>query len=182
MRFIIINNNYVTQYRVRGDSYTDVYEETVTMSTYLVAFVVSDFDYVSTGNHRVYARPKAVEDGKADYALHAGKKLLDILADYLNVNYSLSKMDQIAFPDDYFAAGAMENWGLVTYRESYLLYSNSSLTSEQQAVATVISHEFGHQWFGNLVTLSWWEYLWLNEGFATYFEYFAAGEVSTFNK
>lgn len=98
------------------DRFMDTYEESVKMSTYLVAFVVSDFDYVQNGSHKVYARPEAVKDGLANYALKAGVELLKIIEDYVRVNYSVQKMDQISFPDDYFAAGAMENWGLVTYR------------------------------------------------------------------
>lgn len=86
------------------------------MSTYLAAFVVSDFDFVQDGSQKVYARPEAIKDGLADYGLKAGVELLGIIADFVQVDYSLQKMDQISFPDDYFAAGAMENWGLVTYR------------------------------------------------------------------
>lgn len=86
------------------------------MSTYLVAFVVSDFTYVENGAQKVYARPQAIKEGLGDYAVWAGVEILDILAKFLNYNYTPSKLDQIAFPDDYFAAGAMENWGLVTYK------------------------------------------------------------------
>lgn len=85
-------------------------------------------------------------------------------------------MDQVAIPD--FAAGAMENWGLVTYREQYLLWDDVESTNEdQQLVATIVSHEYAHQWFGNLVTMEWWAETFLNEGFANYFQYFATHEV-----
>lgn len=94
----------------------DRYKETVRMSTYLAAFVVSDFDYAEKGNQKVYARPQAIKEGLGDYALQAGIDVLEFLAEYLHYPYTASKMDQIAFPDDYFAAGAMENWGLVTYK------------------------------------------------------------------
>lgn len=106
------------------------------------------------------------------------------------------KMDQVAIPD--FAAGAMENWGLVTYRfvtkirwlevvifrytffrEQYLLWDAVESTNmNQQNIATIISHEYAHQWFGNLVTMEWWSETFLNEGFATYFEYFTTHDVS----
>lgn len=96
--------------------FRDEYSETVKMSTYLAAFVVSDYDFVKNGSHKVHARPQAVKQGLADYSLKAGIELLKIIEDFVQVEYSLQKMDQISFPDDYFAAGAMENWGLVTYR------------------------------------------------------------------
>lgn len=117
--FIPKNNTYssICCFRDLGDGrFKDVYAETVKMSTYLAAFVVSDFDFVENGSQKVYARPEAVKDGLADYGLKAGVELLKIIEDFVQVNYSLQKMDQISFPDEYFAAGAMENWGLVTYR------------------------------------------------------------------
>lgn len=95
---------------------TDTFKETVKMSTYLAAFVVSDFSYVENGTQKVYARPQAIKEGLGNYSLKAGVEILDILAKFLDYEYTPSKLDQIAFPDDYFAAGAMENWGLVTYR------------------------------------------------------------------
>ena len=85
--------------------------------------------------------------------------------------YPLPKLDQVALPD--FEAGAMENWGLVTYREAYLLADISATLSTKKSVATTVTHELSHQWFGNLVTMQWWDDLWLNESFATIMEYFA---------
>jgi puromycin-sensitive aminopeptidase len=95
---------------------------------------------------------------------------LPFYADYFGIKYDLPKLDLIAVQGLSF--GAMENWGLVTYRESYLLFdpSNSSLQSKQ-TVALIVGHELAHQWFGNLVTMEWWTHLWLNEGFATWIEY-----------
>lgn len=93
------------------------------------------------------------------------------------VGVSMPKMDQIAIPD--FSSGAMENWGLVSYREAYLLWSESeSSNNYKKTVALIIAHEFAHMWFGNLVTCQWWDYIFLNEGFARYYQYLAGPAVS----
>ncbi|KAF2906007.1 hypothetical protein ILUMI_00169 [Ignelater luminosus] len=95
----------------------DVYKETVKMSTYLTAFVVSDYKHTNkTENQRVFADEDSVNDGQAEYALDVGIDILKNLEDYLDVKYPLAKMDQIAIPDDYLSFSAMENWGLVTYK------------------------------------------------------------------
>ncbi|XP_012252262.2 aminopeptidase N-like [Athalia rosae] len=156
-----------------------VFETTPPISTYLVAFIASDFANISNSDETfgVWARPSAIDTAR--YSFDFGSQALAALAVFTNVpyyNYAMDKMDQIAIPD--FAAGAMENWGLVTYRERYLLYEDGvSTTSDKQNIATVVAHEFSHQWFGNLVSPEWWTYLWLNEGFATYFEYFLTAEI-----
>jgi tricorn protease interacting factor F2/3 len=101
---------------------------------------------------------------------------------YFGIRYPLPKLDMIAIPD--FAAGAMENWGAITFREAILLYDpKTSSTRTKQYIAEVISHEIAHQWFGNLVTMKWWNDLWLNESFATYMSFLAmsnAPELSYF--
>ncbi|XP_055381350.1 uncharacterized protein LOC129611947 [Condylostylus longicornis] len=145
------------------------------MSPYLVAFIISNFtgkfDESRNIRHGVYSRP-GTEDER-DFALDASVKILNKIGDYVNYQYTFPKMDQISIPD--FAAGAMENWGLVTYREEMLLYNETRSTLRTKTVvANTVAHEYGHQWFGNLVSPQWWSYLWLNEGFASLFAYIGA--------
>nr|XP_027223184.1 aminopeptidase N-like [Penaeus vannamei] len=157
----------------------DRYEKSVPMSTYLVAFVVSDYVHInSTENDRVdfrvWARQETID--QAEYANEIGPKILRFFEDYFNLSYPLPKMDMIALTD--FSAGAMENWGLITYRESIFLYDPQVSTPVDKAViASIVSHELAHQWFGNLVTPKWWDDLWLNEGFATYISYLGVDHV-----
>ncbi|KAK9730884.1 Peptidase family M1 domain [Popillia japonica] len=159
--------------------FRDDFQDTVLMSTYLVAFVVSEM--TSTGrlnNQAVIAAPALIIDGRGDYGRQTGIDSLQAMADFTGIPYSLSKLDQVGLPDPWFTSGAMENWGLVIYRERYILWkSGISTSSDRQNVASIIAHELSHQWFGNLVSPLWWTYLWLSEGFATYFEHYATNIV-----
>ncbi|KAL6480697.1 hypothetical protein MHYP_G00117300 [Metynnis hypsauchen] len=152
------------------------FEPTPRMSSYLLALVVSDFTNVQSIQStliRIWARRKAVADGHCAYALNLTGPILQFFEDYYKVPYPLSKSDQIALPDFYF--GAMENWGLVTYRETNLFYDPLiSSNANKEKTATIIAHELAHMWFRNLVTLKWWNEVWLNEGFATYVSYLGA--------
>lgn len=161
------------------------FEPTQKMSTYLLAIVVSDYTYLNTTQGdtliRIWARRKAVDQGQGDYALKVTGPILEFFESYYNISYPLNKSDQIAIPDFYF--GAMENWGLVTYRETNLLYDPATSSNRNmETTATIIAHELAHMWFGNLVTLRWWNEVWLNEGFASYVSYLGADHAeSTWN-
>lgn len=149
------------------------------MSSYLLAALVGKFEKVETTTPegilvRVFTTPGKHE--QAQFALETASKMLSFYNDYFGFDYPLPVCDLIAVPD--FDAGAMENWGAVTFRETALLIDpqNSSLANKQR-VALVVAHELAHMWFGNLVTMEWWTHLWLNEGFACYIEYLAIAAI-----
>lgn len=149
------------------------------MSSYLVAFVVGEFDYLERKTSdglvtRVYT-PK----GKADqgqFALDITTRAIPLYNEYFGIPYSLPKLDLIAIAD--FSFGAMENWGLVTYRETRILVDSQNTSIQtKQAIAFVVCHELAHKWFGNLVTMKWWDELWLKEGYASFMEFFATDKI-----
>lgn len=155
------------------------FSPTPKMSTYLLAFIVGDFEHLEsrTKNNvkvRVFTTPG--KKNQAKFALECATKILEFYDKYFDIPYPLPVLDMIAIPD--FTSGAMENWGAITYRESALLVDeNNSSLKNKQWIALVIAHEIAHQWFGNLVTMEWWTHLWLNEGFASYIEYLAIDKL-----
>ena len=171
---VAISNTAVVQEAPAGTGLKSVrFVETPVMSTYLLAFVVGDLTYTgsqyvgASGTTRVgvWTTPGKEEQGR--FALETSVRLLSFFDDYFGIPYPLEKLDHIAIPD--FAAGAMENWGAITYRETALLVdpANSSAGTRQR-VAEVVAHEMAHMWFGDLVTMRWWDDLWLNESFASW--------------
>ncbi len=151
------------------------FARTPPMSTYLLACVVGEFDCIEARTSsgvlvRVFTPVGKKEQGV--FALEVATRVLSFYEQYFGITYPLPKIDLITVPD--FAAGAMENWGAVTYRETALLVDlRDSSTATRQRVAQVVAHELAHQWFGNLVTMECWTHLWLNEGFASYMQYVA---------
>ena len=170
----VLGNMPIVTQRTDGDTLTTTFATTPRMSSYLVAFAVGDFQRATAKTQSgvevtIYAT-KAHRAEALAWALEHAVKSIEFFDDYFAVPYPLPKSDHVALPD--FSSGAMENWGLITYREVALLADPETATiSGKRYITTVIAHELSHQWFGNLVTMKWWDNLWLNESFATIMEY-----------
>jgi aminopeptidase N len=154
-----------------GNRKAVTFARTPRMSTYLLAYFGGEFEILETQHRGVTLRILATQ-GKRDqgaYALEVTTQVLDYFADYFGVAYPLPKLDQVAIPNAFSNFGAMENWGSIAYVENLLLYDPaSSAQATKENAFSVIAHEIAHQWFGNLVTMGWWDNLWLNEGFASW--------------
>lgn len=177
---VVLGNMPIASQQTEGDKLITTFQRSPIMSSYLLAWVAGEMHKISASTKsgvevNVWATPAQPLD-TLDFAVEIGVKVIEFYDEYFGVPYPLPKADHVALPD--FSSGAMENWGLITYREVALLVDpKTASASQKHFVASIIAHELAHQWFGNLVTMKWWDDLWLNESFADFVEHIALDEL-----
>ncbi|GBL52696.1 hypothetical_protein [Candidozyma auris] len=179
--YTVLGNTPVEKVEEKGDKKITSFQKTPIMSTYLLAWALGELEYIEGFTEdkyfndkplpvRIYTTNGYTKD--AEFALSLAPRIVDYFSKIFEIKYPLPKLDLLAVHS--FSHNAMENWGLITYRFTALLYNPDTSDPEyKQKVAYVVAHEIAHQWFGNLVTMQWWDELWLNEGFATWVGYAA---------
>lgn len=181
---VALSNMPIIKTQVIAENLKEVsFNITPVMSTYLVAFVVGEFEFVegtvnqgSGSNVKVRIYTPSGKSDQGNFSLNFAMKALPFYNEYFDIKCNLPKMDLIAIPD--FAISAMENWGLITFREQRLLVDEDHTSpATKQIIALVVAHEISHFWFGNLVTMNWWTHLWLKEGFASFIMYLATDAI-----
>lgn len=178
-KFMAVSNMPVESEKVGKDLKTVTFQRTPKMSSYLMVLVTGELEAIEAESAGVKLRVITTEGKKESgrYALESLQKLLPYYDDYFGVKYPLPKLDMIALPGGF--SGAMENWGGITYNESILLFDpKTSSQGTKEAIFNVVAHEVAHQWFGDLVTMAWWDNLWLNEGFATWMAFKATDQFN----
>ena len=159
------------------DYVTSKFRDTLPMQTYLLAFVISDFKFISNNDtkveQRIYANPASIDAGECDFALSVMGPMLQKFEEYFGIDYPMPKIDHAAIAD--FRYWAMENYGLFVYKERFMLHTANKRPGieyeSEEMIIEIAAHEFAHQYFGNLVSPMWWSYAWMNEGFATLFQF-----------
>ena len=176
---IVLSNMPEVDAERRKETGLWTFDTTPRMSSYLLAFALGDLQgktaKTKNGTEVGVFSTKAHALKALDFSLDIAVRVIDFYEEYFGVKYPIPLSYHVALPD--FSAGAMENWGLVTYREVYLLVDENSTVKSRQSVALVVAHELAHQWFGNLVTMKWWDDLWLNESFANMMEYVSVDAI-----
>lgn len=176
---VCLSNMPESNVSLREETGLWTFETTPRMSSYLLAFAFGELhgkvaktkNGTSVGVYATTSHPLT----SVDFSLDIAVRVIDFYENYFGIKYPIPHSFHVGLPD--FSAGAMENWGLITYREIYLLVDKNSTVSSRQQVALVVAHEIAHQWFGNLVTMKWWDDLWLNESFANMMEYVSVDAI-----